>query len=472
MTGRRTPDPEPTAAAIERMDTKGSSTGAGWPRPIYAWYVVVLLTLAYVVSMIDRQILSLLIEPVKRDLAINDTAFGLLHGFAFGLFYTLVGVPIAWLADRASRRNIIVVGVLLWSLMTAACGLARDFGTLFLARMGVGVGEAALSPSVLSMLADIFPRERLSTAVSLYTNGAYWGTGLALILGGAVVELVAGHPLTTLPLVGDVRSWQLTFFIVALPGLLLLPLLLTIREPLRRGTRAAGTIQAEGLAAFLRAHGSTIVGLYLGFALLVLITVTVFAWTPALFIRRFGWAAGEIGYAFGLVVLIAGTAGINLGGLLTDRLVRRGITDAPLRVGAAGAAAVTVLVAMMANAPDARFAIAASALLVFTLAFPAGAGMAAIQMVVPNRLRARMSALFVLVSNLIAMLLGPPLVGVCTDYVFRDPAAIGAAMTLVCGIAGAASAAVMTWGAGHYRRSNVSLATAARAAALSAEGAA
>lgn len=444
---------------------------AGWPSPARAWYVVSVLTLAYVVSMVDRQILSLLVGPVKTDLGINDTAFGMLHGFAFGLFYSIVGVPIAWLADRASRRNIVVVGVLLWSLMTAACGLARNFGTLFLARMGVGVGEAALTPSVLSILADVFPRERLASAVSFYTSGAYWGTGAGLIFGGAVVQLVGSQPVAALPLLGELHSWQLTFFIVSLPGLLLLLPLLAIREPARRGTPGEpGIVQRAGLREFLSEHGRTILSLYLGFSLLVLVTVTVLTWTPALFMRRYGWSPQAVGYAFGLVVLIAGTTGINLGGVLTDRLVRRRSPDAPLRVGAVCSAALVVLVALMAHAPDAGLGLVLCAVLVFVIAFPAGAGMAAIQLVVPNRLRARMSALFVLTSNLTAMLLGPPLVGVCTDYLFRDPASLGDAMSLVCGTAAAAAAAVLAWGAGHYRRTSVSLAAAARAGTAMIQG--
>lgn len=442
-----------------------------WPQPARAWYVVAVLTLAYIVAVIDRQILSLLVEPVQRDLGINDTAFGLLHGAAFGLFYTLVGLPIAWLADRSSRRNLIAGGLLLWSLMTAACGLARSYAGLFLARMGVGVGEAALSPAVLSMLADLFPRERLSAAVSLYTSGAYWGTGIALIAGGAVVELVTRQPMAVLPLIGEVFSWQLTFFVVAVPGLLLLPFVWWIGEPRRRaGPATAAIADGTGIREFLRVHGRTLVALYAGFSLLVMVMVTVFAWAPALFMRRFGWSAGEIGLAFGLVVLCAGTAGINLGGLLTDRLVRRGISDAPLRVGAISALAVSVLVVAMTQAPSAGLALAAAVLLLFAIAFPSGAGMAAVQLVVPNQLRARMTALFVLVSNLTAMLLGPPLVGVCTDYVFRDPAALDLALALVCGIAAALCAATLAWGAGHYRRSSQCLASGLGVGAVAMEG--
>lgn len=429
-----------------------------------AWFAVVVFTLAYVVSIVDRQILTLLVEPVQRDLRLNDTAFGTLHGVAFGLFYSLVGLPIARLADRSNRRNLILVGVFLWSLATAACGLARSFATLFLARMGVGIGEAALTPAVLSMLADLFPRDRLATPVSLYTMGAFWGTGVAYLLGAAVIGLVAQEPLTRVPVIGVLPSWQVTFFVVSLPGLLLLPLILAIPEPPRRewlaGRRAPAVAGGnESATALTGVHLRALLALYAGFSLLVLVTVTTFAWTPALFSRRFGWGAAEIGYAFGLVLLVAGTAGIALGGVLTDRLVRRGQLDAPVRIGVVSLLVLSVLVVFVPNASDASTALFGYLPLLFVLAFPAGAGMAAIQLIVPNRLRARMSALFILSSNLTAMLLGPPLVGLCTDFLFADPMALGTALSLVCGTAALGGVAVLASGARSYRLARGALAS-------------
>jgi MFS family permease len=448
-------DAWPRAERFPVMGGRGAGAGAtaagGYGRG-GGWYVVGVLTLAYIVAIIDRQILSLLVEPVKRDLAIGDTGVGLLQGFAFGLFYALVGIPIAWLADRASRRNIIIAGIALWSLATAACGLARSFSGLFLGRMAVGVGEAALSPAATSMFADIFPRERLATPISAYTTGAYWGAGLAYVLGGAVVQRVAAQPVAQLPLIGTLHSWQLSFLVVAVPGLLLLPLLFTLREPPRR--EAASGVAADagaGMGAFLRAHWRALAPLYAGYSLLVLVTVTVFAWMPALLMRRFGWSAGDTGYVFGLIVLLAGTLGINLGGSMTDRLARRGRTDAPVQVGALSLLLLAALAALVPNAPSGTLAALGCAPLVFVFALPAGAGMAAIQAIAPGHMRARMVALFVLVSNLTAMLLGPPLVGLCTDYLFGAPGAIGAALSLVCGVAAAIAAAVLAWGARHYR---------------------
>src|SRR2546421_1219593 len=160
----------------------------------YAWYVVIVMMLCNTMSFVDRQILSLLVAPIKRDLGISDTRIGLLQGLAFALFYTLMGLPLGRIADTRSRRNLISTGVLFWSLMTALCSTAKSFSSLFLARMGVGVGEAALAPSAFSLLADYFPARLLATALSVYSMGVILGSGLALIVGGIVVAATSRTP--------------------------------------------------------------------------------------------------------------------------------------------------------------------------------------------------------------------------------------------------------------------------------------
>ena len=211
-------------------------------RYAYEWYVVLVCMLAYIFSFVDRQILALMIEPIKRDLGLSDTQFSLLHGLAFSLFYAFMGIPIALLADRYSRPRIIAIGVAFWSLATAVCGLSRNFAQMFLARIGVGVGEAALSPATYSMLSDMFPRDRLGRAVGVYSIGSFIGGGLAFLIGGYVINLLKRVDTVVLPLLGALRPWQVTFFVVGLPGLLVaLLILLTVRDPGRRGLRLAPT---------------------------------------------------------------------------------------------------------------------------------------------------------------------------------------------------------------------------------------
>ena len=183
-----------------------------WPRPGIAWYAVVILVVAFIFSFVDRIIISMLVEPLKADLGLSDTQLGLLQGPAFALFYALVGLPIGRWADRYSRRAIIAWGISIWSVMTAVCGLARNFLQLFLARVGVGVGEAALSPAAYSMIADYFPREKLGRAVGVYQAGAFFGAGLSFLVGGLVIQAVAKAGEISLPVIGEVQAWQMVFF--------------------------------------------------------------------------------------------------------------------------------------------------------------------------------------------------------------------------------------------------------------------
>lgn len=199
-----------------------------------AWSALAVLMLAYTVSFVDRTILSLLIPPIQRDLGISDTQVSLLAGFAFAIFYTLMGIPLGRIADRYNRRNLIAVGITVWCLMTAACGLARTYWELFLARVGVGIGEAALSPAAYSMISDLFPRDQLGRAIAIYSIGLPIGSGVALLIGALVVGMVANVPPITLPLVGTLYAWQLTFLLVGLPGLIVALLVLALREPQRR----------------------------------------------------------------------------------------------------------------------------------------------------------------------------------------------------------------------------------------------
>ncbi len=214
----------------------------GYPSNLAAWTTVAILMVAYVLSFIDRQILNLLVGPIHRDLAISDTEMSLLMGLSFALFYTLCGIPLGRMADNRSRRGLILFGVLVWSAMTAACGLARSYWQFLTFRVGVGVGEAALSPAAYSLIADSFPRERRATAISVYSMGIYLGSGLAFLLGGLVIKFASAQGDVHLPLFGEVRPWQLIFLILGAAGVLFCLLLLAIRGagPARSRRRRGG----------------------------------------------------------------------------------------------------------------------------------------------------------------------------------------------------------------------------------------
>jgi len=413
---------------------------ASWPRPVYAWYVVGVLMLAYTNSFIDRQILSLLIEPIRRDLAISDTQVSLLAGIAFTIFYTLMGVPIARLADQRNRRRIIAVGISFWSLMTATCGLAKNFWHMFAARVGVGVGEATLSPAAMSMISDYFPVGKLARAISVYSMGVYFGAGLALIIGGLVVRMVSQAGNVVLPLVGEVFPWQMTFFVVGLLGLPILLLLLTVREPLRRGVAKSGSaeaLQASSLPAlltFLRRHARTLVFHFSAFSCIGIGIAGFLVWTPTFFIRTYGWEASRIGFIYGFILFFGGTAGVYAGGFLADWLQNRGREDAILRAAFYSALAAVPFAVLTPLMPGPYWAVAGLTITAFLLALPQGLPAAALQVITPNALRAQLTAIYFLVGNLVANGFGPTLYALVTDYVFRDPAMLRYSMAGVSAV--------------------------------------
>src|SRR6202161_3902739 len=232
------------ATQSQSVDAAASSDSSPYPSSFAAWYSVAVLMLMYIFSFIDRTTISLIVEPMKRDLQISDTQIGMLQGLAFALLYTFLGLPIARLSDRHSRRAIIAGGVFIWSIMATLCGLARTAAQLFVARIGVGVGEAALSPAAYSIITDSFPRSKLGSAFGVYNIGITIGAGVAFLVGGIVVAAVSHAGATySLPLLGEVRAWQMVFIVTGAPGIVLPLLLLTVREPKRRGILRASSAQ-------------------------------------------------------------------------------------------------------------------------------------------------------------------------------------------------------------------------------------
>lgn len=430
-----------------------------WPNPAYAWYVVIVLTLAYTCSFIDRQILTLLIEPIRRDLHVSDTQVSVLGGLAFSVFYTTLGIPLARLADQMHRRNLMAIGLAFWTAMTSVCGLVRSFWSLFAARVGVGVGEAALSPAAFSLLSDYFPPRRLARAVSLYSTGVYFGAGLALMIGGTVIRLVSNAPSQKLPLLGEIYPWQLTFFVVGALGLPILLLMFTIREPLRRGIEARPA-EAQpkpsswpALRAFMRANARTVVCHISAFTLYGIAIGSYLFWSPSLMIRTHGWQPARAGMTVGALMFVLGTAGVYSGGWLADRLAVAGRRDAMLRAAGIGMLCGLPFIVATPLLDDERFATAGLAVAIFFLALPQGLPSAALQVVTPNRLRAQVTAIYFFIGNLIANGFGPTIPALLTDYVFRDPAMLRYAIAIVGGVSVPLSLLVLSLGIAAYRES-------------------
>lgn len=429
---------------------------AGYPSGRYGWYVVTVLTLTYAVSFVDRQIMALMIEPIRRDLGISDTQVSLLIGFAFALFYVMLGIPFGRIADRYSRRAIIASGIGVWCLMTAACGLARNYWQLFLFRLGVGVGEGALGPAALSMISDYFPKRTRVRAIGVYNMGILLGIGLTMIVGGQVITFVSNAPPLHLPVVGELYAWQTVFIVVGLPGLLMALLMATVREPARRERLSSGQgdslqLSIPEVARYLfgrwRMYGSH----FFGLAAVALLAYALFAWVPTMFMRTWGWSVGQVGLAYGVVVLLAAPLSALAAPWLSERLAARGRRDAQMRAA--------LVLAVMASVSAVAAALAPSPWIAVVLLLPASIGtnaatacaLGALMIVTPNQMRAQATAVYYLVVNVVGLTIGPTGVALFTDYVFRDPAALQYSVACVAAGAGLFSTAILLYHLGQFR---------------------
>lgn len=415
-----------------------------YPSGGYAWYVVGVLTFVYVFSFVDRQILNLLVRPIRRDLGISDTQMSLLMGLSFAVFYTFFGLPLGRLADSKSRRTLIAAGFALWSVFTVGCGMARNFGQMLLMRMGVGVGEAALSPAAYSLITDYFPPKRRATAISVYSMGIYIGSGLAFIIGGTVAGFASTQEMWQLPIVGATRPWQVVFFIVGAPGVLLALLMYTVREPIRHGTKFIQDTRGKTVAAkvpfgevvdYLRLNWRTFLCHNVGFALLSFSSYGSSAWVPTFFVRNHGWTEAQAGQVYGWVVMIFGTLGIVAGGRFADWLTERGYRDATMRTGLIVSLGWLPFGMIYPLVPNPYVAVALLMPAAFMTSAPFGVAPAAIQQMMPNAMRGQASAIYLFVVNLIGLGLGPTAVALTTDYIFENDQAINYSLFMVATVA-------------------------------------
>ncbi|HEX8419270.1 MAG TPA: MFS transporter [Sphingomonas sp.] len=400
--------------------------------PTTGWLIVLVLLLAYALSFVDRQILSLLVGDIRNSFAVGNAQIGLLLGPAFGVFYAVFGMPFGWLADHVVRMRLIAAGLLLWTTATMAGGLADSFTGLAIARMGVGVGEAALVPAAVSLLADAFPAHRRALPLAVFTAGISVGAGAALMLGGSLIAL-AGHA-ASLPLIGgwlDGRAaWQVVLILAGLAGLPLAALIAFLPEP-RRSDAAAVQATGAGLIACLRDHPRLFGGMLCGTALLYVYSNGLAAWLPSLFVRGFGWTPAEVGLRIGGIVLICALAGTLASGLSTAWLTTRTRRDASFRVMTIGASLLVpaALIAPLAAAPlIAQVGVGAT---YFALSLCFGVATAGFVAVTPARLRGRMIALYLLIGNLCGLSLGPPAIGLLLDGALGAPLRVGTALALL-----------------------------------------
>ena len=425
-----------------------------WPRRGYAWYVVILLMVLYLCSFLDRNIITLLVEPLKRDLNLSDIEIGMLYGLAFAAFYTTLGLFAAGMADLWKRPSVIAAGVVVWSLATAACGLATSYAQLFLARMLVGVGQAALSPAAYSLIADYFPPKARLRATATYATGLYVGIGLATLTGGLVINWVAGGGSANLPLLGALKGWQVVFIIVGLPGVLLGVLTLaSVRETTRFGEAPEAGVGARDFVRFLGGSQRTLyLTHFLGFSCQVTYSYSFGAWTPSFLIREFGWTQAETGLGLGAVTLVTAPLGVYLGSVAAQLLRRRWPRDAEIRVAFAIAMIALPFAVAFPFAPTAYLALALIGVTQCLISMPFGISPVALNEVTPNRFRARIIAVYLFCVNLLGLSLGPVGVALLAERVFGSPDRLPLALATMALCTMPLAAAIFRFCAPAYRR--------------------
>jgi MFS family permease len=392
--------------------------------------ILALLFCSYVLAFIDRGLVSVAGAPIKHDLGLSDTQFGLLNGTAFVALYCVCGIPLGWLADRINRRAVIALGLVIWSTMTAACAVTGSFRAFFLARVGVGFGEACLVPAGISLLGSVTPRRRMARAVAIFLMGAAVGNVFALLAGGRILERMDA---TTIPGLGQIAPWRGLFLLAAVPGLVLAALVLGIREPARAASSVRPWSALKTASAMLYANRRAYVPLTMATACIITLSQTQAAWVPLFYTRAFGLTAGRAAQMVGLMFLLSAPAGQWLGGMFIDHLRSRGIAAAPHVLQAACAILCIAPAVLFCTAKQLGYSRAGY--IVFNLLVFAAtpAGMTAWQLLTPERSQGLIVALLIAVVTMIGVGVGPVVVGALADRVFGHEIGI----SLLCVIIGA-----------------------------------
>lgn len=436
-------NPEPTQT-LDRPDR---------PSQRYAWWVVAVLVISMIVAYIDRQIISVLAQEMRNDLHFSDTQVSSLHA-GFAIFYALAGYPIAWIIDRYRRRETLAIAIAFWTLMTVLSGTTKNFFTLFLYRVGVGAGEATINPAAHSWAGAVIERRHLPLALSLVMLGPVIGSGVGFYVGGLALEILRPLDPVSLPIFGKVFAWQLAYFYVGLPGLLVILLLYTLKEPKRTAAilapKAANPERSE-VFAFYKREWATLACHHLGFTLLVLMGNAFVFWSAAWFERIHGVPSGQAGRWIGILFLVPGVPAVILAAVLAQRVIRARGGGGILATAAVGAAGLVLSVGIVQLMPDARSALIAYVPAFFFLNMPYGLAQGALPLIAPEHMRARVAAIYAMVYS-VGTAIGPAILGLVSDNVFPGANGIRDAMLLVCTVFGTSAIALLWIGRNPYTR--------------------
>lgn len=418
-----------------------------WPSPFRAWYALFILTVGLLIATVDRGILTLLVQPIRSHLGITDTQFAALHGWAFVSVYALLGLPIARLADRGSRRLIIGIGMAFWSVSTALCGFANSYAQFFAARAGVGAGESAYAPAVYSILQDSFPPEKLPRVFAIMAIGFAWGTSLGVILGASLLILAGKLAASPNPIFGGLAPWQAVLILVAIPGVLLALVMVTVQEPRRRGLMPGAVsrvLPVDQVFDYFIANARTYVPMFAAMGIKAMLSFGSGVWLPEMFRRTHDWPTTKTALSIGLIGIFVAPLGLLSGSWLAERYAKRGYDDANLRVLQIATIAVVPFSVAFPLVSSPELALSLWGMTFFVAMLGVGPANAAVQMITPNQMRGQMRAAYQFVFNVVGFGAGPFIVALFTDRIFNDDGALRYSLASVAAIIGPL-AAILTW---------------------------
>ena len=429
-----------------------------YPEKKHSYSAVAILTLAQIFAFIDRQIPSMLVEPIKQDFNLTDSQIALLGGAAFSIFYAIMALPIGYAVDRYQRPKVLGTGIFLWSLMTALAGLANSFGKLFGARIGVAVGEAVMAPTSVSLVSDSFPENKQGKPMGIITAGVYIGIGITLLGGGFLIDYLTSIGGITLPLIGYLKPWQATFMIVGIPGLVLAIAAFYLKEPKRLEEQTDKQLKdRKNVFLHLKEHRKTLIPMFGGLIFMALIFYSFSFWAPTMMIRTFDISLTEVGFILGMITIISSITGTIAAGSAVDYLRNKNYSDAPVR-----AAMIAVILALppvislsfVQNELGAWICIALYLLFISSFA---PLGLLAISGVSTGNVKGQTAAIHAFLMMAFGLSLGPQLTAFFTDFVFVDPNLLINSVSLTGLIVLPISALLFKLSLSRYRESSESL---------------
>ena len=399
----------------------------------YAWSLLVLFTLTYTFSFVDRQVINLLVEPIKGDMGLTDVQISYLQGLIFVIPYVLLSIPIGRLVDVFSRIYVIISGILVWSFATIAAGLSGNYTQLAIARGFVGAGEAALTPAVWSMFPDIFTKKQLAVAMSIFSMAPYLGAGIALIAGAQVIEISQSSPPIELPIIGTLEPWQITLIICGAPGILFALIYACIKEPARTATETQ-TDEAMPLSEavdFMRKNWKVYLAFLGGAPFLIIMLYSIQAWSPTLLIRVHEWDISYAGRLYGVVALVTGSLGVLSSPVIARVMNNLNFKGYPLLMLMISTVLTALFLFIAGLQKDGMNCLIFLALASFFVTIPLPQLAVTLQTISPNKMRGLVAGIFVVSGNVMGMGLGPTFVAFFTENVFQDPMSVGLSMGLL-----------------------------------------